>query len=167
MAGPSLAAKTTVLIVLVLIVGFGASTIVTIQRESALMLDLKGHDVAGAKQVAEVSGELADEGRLYVCARDWAMLEPFVGTKAILVHSAGTPREMAVLESKVQSGEATAVSVHQKLLTPDVVQRLRESARLLMAWPVNDVAKMRELVSWGVNGITTDSLAVVRAMKGG
>ncbi len=40
MAGSSLAAKTTVLIVLVLIVGFGASTIVTIQRESDLVLDL-------------------------------------------------------------------------------------------------------------------------------
>ncbi|MBA4179769.1 MAG: hypothetical protein C0506_04200 [Anaerolinea sp.] len=130
-----------------------------------LMLDLKGHDRSGAQAVADAAGYLAYEHRLYVCARDWAMLEPFRETGAVVVHSAGRAGEVERLLPLIESGACSAVSVHQKLLTPALVARLRERLHTVMSWPVNDTERMRELVSWGVNGITTDSLEVVRAMR--
>ena len=130
-----------------------------------LMLDLKGHDLTEAAAIAALSAHLGSEQRLYVCARDWAMLRPFAGNGAIVVHSAGKPREVEKLQPLLSSGECTAVSIHQKLLTRDAVERLRARVHTLMTWPVNDVGRMRELVNWGVNAITTDSLGVVRAIS--
>lgn len=133
--------------------------------EIGLMLDLKGHDRGGAEAIADISAHLGFEERLYVCARDWAMLKPFAAQATVIVHSAGKPRELLNLEPLLASGECTAVSIHQKLLDPAVVNRLRERAHTVITWPVNNVARMRELVDWGVNGITTDRLSVVRAIK--
>src|SRR5215813_10930791 len=63
MAGPSLAAKTTLLIVLVLIVGFGVTTIVTIQRESDLTLDLNKRAMRRLTDtlVASIEGAMLQE----------------------------------------------------------------------------------------------------------
>lgn len=130
-----------------------------------IMLDLKGHDQAGARAIAEIAGYLAYEHRLYVCARDWAMLEPFRSPGTVVVHSAGKSQEVERLTPLIEAGTCTAVSIHQKLLTPGLVQQLRANVHTVMTWPVNDPLRMRELVNWGVNGITTDSLAVVRAVR--
>ncbi len=130
-----------------------------------LMLDLKGHDRGAAGVVAAASRNLGGGGRLYVCARDWEMLEPFRESAATIVHSAGRNSEVARLLQLLESGDSTAISIHQKFLTRALVERIRTHAEILMTWPVNDVGRMRELVGWGVNGITTDSLAVVRAMR--
>lgn len=130
-----------------------------------LMLDLKGHDRAGARAIADISSYLALEHRLYVCARDWRMLEPFQRTAAVTVHSAGKAWELERLGPLLESGECNAVSVHQRLLTRGNVERLLGRAHTVMTWPVNDVSRMLELLGWGVNGITTDSLEVVRAIQ--
>src|SRR5690349_12670205 len=63
MARSSLAAKTTLLIVLVLILGFGASTIVTIQRESDLLVDLNKRSVRRLTDtlVASIEGAMLQE----------------------------------------------------------------------------------------------------------
>jgi class 3 adenylate cyclase/HAMP domain-containing protein len=63
MAGLSLAAKTTLLIVLVLIVGFGVSTIITIQRESALLVELNKRAVRRLTDtlVASIEGAMLQE----------------------------------------------------------------------------------------------------------
>src|SRR6266700_2465965 len=59
----SLAAKITLLIVVVLIIGFGASTIVTIQRESTLLVDLNKRAVRRLTDtlVASIEGAMNQE----------------------------------------------------------------------------------------------------------
>lgn len=134
-------------------------------RGIGVMFDLKGHDRAGARALGDIVGYLAYEHRLYVCARDWAMLEPFEGSGAVVVYSAGTAKELNQLLPIVDSGRCTAVSVHQKLLTPELALRLRLGAHTVITWAVNEPTRMRELVRWGVNGITTDNLAVIDAIR--
>ena len=58
-----LAFKVSVLIVVVLILGFGASTIVTIQRESALLLEQNKHGgpAAHGDSVASIEGAMLQE----------------------------------------------------------------------------------------------------------
>jgi glycerophosphoryl diester phosphodiesterase len=130
-----------------------------------LMLDLKGHNRLAAAEIADLSSYLAIEHRLYVCARDWEMLEPFRHTAAEVVHSAGKAWELERLQPLIESGECRAVSIHQRLLGREAVQQLLTRVHTLMTWPVNDIDRMQELLSWGVNGITTDSLEVVRAIQ--
>jgi glycerophosphoryl diester phosphodiesterase len=128
-----------------------------------LMLDLKGNSVAASERIAaELRGYPGPHPT--VCARRWSILEPFRGAAVNLVHSAGTPRQLRALQELLRRGEANAVSIHQKLLTPEVVADLRHDAVMLMTWPVNQVDRMRDLVSWGVNGIISDSLEVLEEL---
>jgi glycerophosphoryl diester phosphodiesterase len=43
-----------------------------------------------------------------------------------------------------------------KILTKEFAQKVKGSGLLLYVWTINDPNKAKELVSWGINGITTD-----------
>jgi hypothetical protein len=59
-----------------------------------------------------------------------------------------------------------AVSVRHSLLSPDVVGKLHDVVPTIVAWTVNDVSRARELRDIGVDGVTTDRVAVMRALSG-
>jgi PAP2 superfamily/Glycerophosphoryl diester phosphodiesterase family len=64
----------------------------------------------------------------------------------------------------LQALDAQAVSIHQRLLSPELVRALRRRTALLMTWPVNSVPRMDELLSWGVTGIISDDPRVLREL---
>ncbi len=43
-----------------------------------------------------------------------------------------------------------------KILTKEFAQKIKSAELLLYVWTVNDPKKAKELVSWGIDGITTD-----------
>jgi len=51
------------------------------------------------------------------------------------------------------------VSCRHSLLSAPIVQRLRDRGLLVVAWTVDDADRARELVDWGVHGITTHRVA--------
>jgi glycerophosphoryl diester phosphodiesterase len=57
------------------------------------------------------------------------------------------------------------LAVRHTLLETGTIQKLRERAGTLAAWTVNDVARARALAARGVDAITTDSTAVLRALR--
>lgn len=58
------------------------------------------------------------------------------------------------------------LSVRQWLLADaGLVARLHERAPSVIAWTVNDPARARRLAGYGVNGVTTDSRAVLAAFN--
>lgn len=59
-----------------------------------------------------------------------------------------------------------AVTVRHSLLTAEVVARLREKVPAVMCWTVNDPRRAADLVAAGVDGVTSDSIDVVRAVAG-
>jgi glycerophosphoryl diester phosphodiesterase len=46
-----------------------------------------------------------------------------------------------------------------EILDQEFVGKVRQSGLLLYVWTVNDPARAKELISWGVDGITTDRAA--------
>lgn len=73
---------------------------------------------------------------------------------------ADAARLAAVLDGPPLSDDA--VTVRHSLLTARVVQRLREKVPTVMCWTVNDPQRAADLVAAGVDGITSDSIDVVR-----
>lgn len=59
------------------------------------------------------------------------------------------------------------VSCQHRLLTEQNVRRLKEQGLLVVAWTVDDVERARELIGWGVDGITTHRIAEVRRLVDG
>jgi glycerophosphoryl diester phosphodiesterase len=64
----------------------------------------------------------------------------------------------------VANGVVDGVSVRQELLDAPTARLLRERNFVVLAWVVNDAARVNELASYGVDGIVTDNLAIVELL---
>ena len=94
-----------------------------------------------------------------VCARGWALLEPFEGLAGVrTVYSAGSARQLRALLRLGRARRLQGISVHERLLTPATVAEIRDVADLVMTWPANAAGRARELVAMGVDGLITDRL---------
>lgn len=132
-----------------------------------LMLDMKGVDIRLAPTLIEVMAALQPERQYAVVSRRWALLEAFRDHgHAFVIHAAGDERELRDVRRQLTWHDHHAVAVNHLLLTAERVSELRASAPTLLAWTVNDQARMRQLVDWGVNGIISDRLDVLRAARG-
>jgi hypothetical protein len=124
---------------------------------TCLMLDLKGRDARLSGLVLEA---IRDAGRrsTIVCSRSWNLLAPFEGDPGVrVVHSVGSHRQLRSL-LRFPVGSLEGVSIHARLLDDIVAPMIRERAELVFAWPVNTLARARELAALGVSGMISDRL---------
>jgi hypothetical protein len=130
-----------------------------------IMLDLKGIDVRLSSQVRQTMAALAP-GRPYaVCSQSWELLDAFRGQPGVLVvYSVGDERMLRDIQERLTWHEHQAVGVDHRLLTAGRVETLRALVPAVLAWTVNSEGRMHQLVEWGVNGIISDQLDVLRAM---
>jgi glycerophosphoryl diester phosphodiesterase len=136
----------------------------TVRATTCLMLDLKGRDMRLAHGVSAALDERGPRPTI-VCSRTWRLLEPFSGDPTISVlHSVGNERQLRALLRRFPAGSLQGVSIHARLLDRLVVEKLRERAELVFSWPVNTLARARELAAWGVSGMISDRPDLVRQL---
>jgi glycerophosphoryl diester phosphodiesterase len=141
------------------------------QPGTLFMLDVKGTAEVGADVAAAAVAavhEVAPGHDVIVCSRVWPAVEavselPYVRP----VLSARTRRELAALRPRVRASRVYGVSVHRSLLTPALVQELHRSVEVVMTWPVNTGAALRETLALGVTGVISDELAVLDRLPRG
>ena len=133
-------------------------------NETQLMLDLKGRDARLSDGVLTALQEI-ESRRTIVCSRSWHLLEPFSGEPTIRVlHSVGSRRQLRTLLRRFPAGSLQGVSIHARLLDRTVVDNVRERAELVFSWPVNTLARARELAAWGVSGMISDRPQLAREL---
>lgn len=131
--------------------------------DAGLMLDLKGHDPLLAPAIVDALTSSRYGGPVAACTRVWPLLAPLAAHDDIaLLYSAGNPRELRRLLEHGTPTSAAGVSVHRRLLDEPIVAALQRVAPLVATWPVNDNARLDALLDWGVTGVTTDELSIVR-----
>lgn len=132
---------------------------------TTFMLDLKGVDGRLASQVRQTMAALAP-GRPYAtCSQSWDLLEEFRCHHHVLVmHSVGDERMLRRVRERLTWHDHHALSIDHRLLTAARVAELRHLAPTLLAWTVNDEARMRQLLEWGVSGIISDRLELLRTL---
>jgi len=82
-----------------------------------------------------------------------------------LLFSMGWPDAVHQLQSDPALQKAIGgVSIFQGLVDASLVTWLHERKLLIVAWTVNDSQRFNQLVRLGVDGITTDNLAILRAL---
>ena len=126
--------------------------------ETELLLDLKGRRLALAEKVRDRISPFLGARRFTVCARSWRLLEPFADLPVRRVHSVGSVRQLRRLLGRVGERRLEGISIHQKLLDPESVARVRSVADLILTWPVNQPERARELLGLGVDGLITDDV---------
>jgi glycerophosphoryl diester phosphodiesterase len=136
-----------------------------------IMLDLKGNDALLPAALLRALDAHPRTGLVAVCSQNWALVDAFASRPGIvLIHSVGKSRHLRRLLPHLASHEAAtsvAISIQQRLLDPATVRTLKDVAAHVMTWPINDAARAQELVDWGVDGVITDDIAVVREIVAG
>jgi hypothetical protein len=71
-----------------------------------------------------------------------------------------------------QSGDASGaridgVTVRDTLLTKDSVAAFKENGLLVLAWTVDDPARLDQLLDLGIDGVATNNLAITKRLSGG
>lgn len=129
---------------------------------TTFMLDLKGKGTEVGAAVARLLHEVGHHRPVLVCGRHWSEVEALAELDhARPVLSARKPRELAALPRRLDRGGYHGVSVHRSLLDAGVVARLRSRVEVVMTWPVNDLASLTTMAGIGVNGVISDSPAVL------
>jgi hypothetical protein len=58
------------------------------------------------------------------------------------------------------------VTIRHQFVTEDTMAALKERNLIVLAWTVNDLASVNRLVALGVDGVSTDSLPIMRLLGG-
>ena len=126
-----------------------------------LMLDLKGADHRMPSAIKALLTKHMPGRPITVCSQNWSLISPFAGTPGIaVVHSAGNPRQL----QRLLALRPAAASIHRRLLTPDTVLEIKRSTSFLMTWPIRSATDMREILAWGVDGIISSDMHLLREL---
>jgi hypothetical protein len=129
--------------------------------ETQLLLDLKGPRKRLAEGVVHALTPYLPERRFTVSARWWRLLEPFADTPVRRVYSIGSARQLRLALRRFANHALEGVSIHERLADRETITALREIADVVMAWPVNESARARALLRFGVDGLITDDAAAL------
>ena len=134
--------------------------------DATLMLDLKGWGGVGPRTAALLH-ERRPERPVIVCSRWWPSVEAFAGLSwARPVLSARNRGELVRLRRRLASGTPPyGVSLHGSLLTKPLVDELRSRVEVVMTWAVDDLATLDRVTGLGVNGVISNSVEVLRAVR--
>lgn len=58
------------------------------------------------------------------------------------------------------------VTIRHTALDEESIAWLRDKGHIVFAWTVNDLQRVNELIQWGVHGINTDNLAIMKLLGG-
>ncbi len=132
--------------------------------DRVVLLDLKEEEPGRREQLlAAMVATLPTSGRYLACTSIVEDLNVLRDKGFRTWRTVGDQRQLELVLAGGQLPDE-AVTVKHTLLTRAVVDQLRAHANTVVAWTVNDVERGRALRDFGVDGVTTDSLDVMRAL---
>jgi glycerophosphoryl diester phosphodiesterase len=129
---------------------------------AGIFLDLKNGGAEAAGAISRVLAATVSAPRLVASSQQWRALRaiaeqlPEIDTFYSIDVRAKLDLFLSVSDRDVRP---RGVSCRHSLLSAATVQKLRDRGLLIVAWTVDDTARARELVEWGVHGITTHRVA--------
>lgn len=131
-----------------------------------VMLDLKGHASQLPADILRALDRTPRSGTVAICSQNWALVDTFADYPSIIaIHSVGRARKLPLLLHHLRTREpagGAAISIHQRLLTAESVGSLKKIASTIITWPINDAERAHELAAWGVDGMISDNIELVR-----
>jgi glycerophosphoryl diester phosphodiesterase len=110
-----------------------------------------------------------DERQIIVSSRDPVTLSLLMHQAPSAFRFLSVP-DQATLDRVYRDYDLNAtiegVSIRQSLLEAESATQLRALGLIIVAWTVNDLTRVNELVRLGVDGITTDNLAIMKLLGG-
>lgn len=139
-------------------------------RESAghgagIFLDLKNGGPAAAALLRRILTASPHPDRIVASSQQWLMLRALrdMVPEVDAFYSIDVRAKLDLLLSVVDRDDhPRGVSCRHSLLSERTVRKLHDRGLQVVAWTVDDMERARELVSWGVDGLTTHRVAEMR-----
>ena len=131
---------------------------------SMIQLDLKERSPAFLEKVFVFLEQHADDQTVMISTSDIETLSRFEERMPDVLRflSLGNAIHLdRFLTDSAVISLVDGVSVRHTMLTPELVQQLEEMEVVIIAWTVNDLARVNDLVDMGVDGVSTDNLAII------
>lgn len=137
----------------------------TAGRGAGIFLDLKNGGASAAALLRRLLAETPHPERIVASSQSWATLRA-VRERAPEVdafYSIDVRSKLDLFLSVIDRDlRPRGVSCKQVLLTRRNVEALHDRGMLVVAWTVDDIARAHDLVSWGVDAITTHKVREMR-----
>lgn len=128
-----------------------------------LLVDLKRGAPGLPAAIVEAYRKVSGDEPLLVCSQDWRLLDEFRAYDQVtVVHSIGGLRQLDRVWPRLERADHDAVSIHYRLLSAEIVDALKERVSTVITWPINSQSRMDEVLAWGVDGFTSDNLALIQ-----
>lgn len=136
--------------------------------KALLLADLKAKPSRSAGHLLATLKAGDTKAKVIVSSTYWHLLDELARRKPPLklYYSIGkreTLRQFWMLAE--QDASITGVSIDQALLEYDLARRFREQKIEALAYHVNDLSRARQLVEWGITGVISGRLEVLRALQ--
>ena len=136
----------------------------------AVSLDLKESSPAFVRLVGEFLATRAPYRQVIVTGRDSWVLADLRQQAPNAVYLLSVP-DRKFLDRELRDSTATreiidGVTIRESALDDETIAWLGEQGLLVFAWTVNDLERVNELIGLGVDGITTDNLAILTLLGG-
>jgi glycerophosphoryl diester phosphodiesterase len=137
-----------------------------INFRAELFLDIKSRTPRAADAVLDLYHDNASMmPHTLVCSRQWNLLDRIAAadTDMELFYSIGARREIdALIRGMSRMHKPAGTSIRHTLLSADVVARLHAEGLQVFAWTVNTRHRVEELLTWGVDGLISDDVEVLK-----
>lgn len=134
----------------------------TADHHAGIFLDLKNGGGAAAALLRRVLSRTTHPRRVVASSQQWRALRAIreLLPEVDAFYSIDVRAKLDLFLSVTdRDTRPRGVSCRHSLLTERVVENLHRRGLLVVAWTVDDVDRARELVSWGVDGLTTHKVA--------
>jgi glycerophosphoryl diester phosphodiesterase len=137
-----------------------------INHRAELFLDIKSSSPRAAWAVLELYNDNESMmPRTAVSSQQWKLLDRLAQarTDMRMFYSVGRASEIEALLRRTEGEHPPyGTSIRHSLLTPEVIERLHAARLCVYAWTVNREERALELVDWGVDGIISDDVSLLR-----
>jgi glycerophosphoryl diester phosphodiesterase len=136
-----------------------------------IALDLKASTTRYLELVTEFLNAREDppDRQVIVMSRDRASFDLLADRTphAFRFLSVGAPEHLAALRGDPSLVQVIdGIAIRESLLDDATIRWLKERQLLIFAWTISDLARTNELVALGIDGITTDNLAILELLGG-
>lgn len=130
-------------------------------NEATLFLDLKNGNGHAGRLIRQVLDKAPPGTRLVASSQFWRILREVAAQapEVDLFYSIDVRAKLDLFTSVSERDMgARGVSCRHTLLTRPLIERLHDRGFAVIAWTVDDLDRARELIEWGVDGITTHNV---------
>lgn len=130
--------------------------------DALLFLDLKGEEIELGEAVLRELRQTSPNRLVAACGRNYPQLDALRDQPdVVLFYSVGEEKEWAQAWPRLEAMEYPALSLHFRLATPPVLDRLQEMGATVVCWGVETFADLELLDDRGLDGATTDNGALI------